>query len=116
RDIAKLLDQAAAEGRDVDHLLTRAVTMRDFEDDPASPARQVAGVLHHRIGQLLASPPAETRPADLPADVAGLVGNASAPAGHGPSAGDQHAQPDAAHETPPPFRRNGRPPEGRDSR
>jgi hypothetical protein len=81
RDVARLIGQAAAEGRDVDELLTEAVTMREFEKDARSPARRVASVLYYRIEQILAGPPETAKPGDLPADVAGVLSNAAAPAG-----------------------------------
>ena len=48
-DVAGLVRRAHHEGRNVDALLTAAVTGRPFEDDPVSPARNVADVLHYRL-------------------------------------------------------------------
>jgi hypothetical protein len=108
KDVAALLTKAAAEGRDMDRLLTAVVTKREFEKDPRSPARRVAGVLHYRIQQALADPHD-----DLPADVAGKLSNAMAPAGSGPR---NPSRPDPASQAPPSARMNGRPSDGRDSR
>jgi hypothetical protein len=52
--VAQLITQAAADRRDVPALLTQVVTCREFEDDPYSPARRVAGVLHYRLRAALA--------------------------------------------------------------
>ena len=108
RDVAALLTDAAADGRDVNKLLTAAVTMRLFEEDPQSPARRVAGVLHYRIQRALAAPRD-----GLPAEVAGTLSHAMAPAGSGPKNTDRTGP---AGQMPPPARMNGRPPDGRDSR
>lgn len=115
RTVAKLIQQATAEGRDVNALLTKAVTMRGFEKDPTSPTRRPAAVLSYRIEQLLAQPPEDAEPADLPSGVAGAVSNAAAPVGTGPKT-VQQPRPGTAQDAPPPFRRNGRPPDGRDGR
>lgn len=56
-DIADLITQAAAEGRDVQALLSQVVTSREFEADPVSPARRVAGVLHYRLKKAMELPP-----------------------------------------------------------
>jgi hypothetical protein len=55
--VAELITQAAGEGRDVRALLSEAVTSREFEDDPMSPARRIAGVLHYRLRKALELPP-----------------------------------------------------------
>jgi hypothetical protein len=52
--VAELLTEAAAAGRDVPVLLEQAVTRREFEDDPVSPARRVAAVLHYRLKAAMA--------------------------------------------------------------
>jgi hypothetical protein len=130
RDVAKLLTKAADTGRDMDKLLTEAVTMRDWEDDQRSPSRRVAGVLHYRLTGLLNAetkgdgpkdaqphdaettpPPAET--SSLPADVAGLLSNSTAPAGGGPK---NPSRTDPASQTTPPTRTYGRPSDGRNGR
>lgn len=107
---------------------SRAVISRtDRGDSPAPPPDPVApepprppepmpmipydGTLRRLLGE---DRWRQYKAADLPADVADLVSNASAPAGHGPAG--QHAPPEAASDAPPPFRRNGRPPEGREGR
>lgn len=110
RDVAALLTKAAATGRDMDELLTKVVTMREFEKDPRSPARRVAAVLHYRIEGALA----EKKRPEAPGDVAAAISNATAPVGTGPKT--PTAQADAAHQRPPAFRPTGRPPEGREGR
>lgn len=113
RDVATLLTEAAASGRDMDDVLTKAVTMREFEKDPVSPARRVAGVLHYRIEAVLAGK-SETGPQqDMPVDVTEVLSSAQAPVGSRPKA---PAQADAAQATPPPNQRYGRPSDGREGR
>ncbi|MBO0802845.1 MAG: hypothetical protein J2P25_07190, partial [Nocardiopsaceae bacterium] len=114
RDVAALLAKAAAQGRDMDELLTTAVTSRQFEEDPRSSARRVAGVLHYRIEKALAAEPAPQPRPDVPADVSAALSNATAPPGTGPKEPAQAT--DVAHEARPAFRASSRPPEGRDSR
>jgi hypothetical protein len=75
--VAELITQAAADGRDIDALLTDAITSREFEDDPVSPARRVAGVLHYRIKTALA---ADGDRQDLPREAADRLAQATAPA------------------------------------
>jgi hypothetical protein len=84
-DVARLIVRATDQGRDVKALLTHTVTQREFEKDPHSPARRVAGVLHHRLTAVLATSKF------LP------------PGGAGPSAGGDQAG-DAAQESPVPLR------------
>jgi hypothetical protein len=112
RDVAKLLTEAAAANRDMNELLTEAVTMRDWEDDQKSPSRRVASVLHYRITGLLNEEPKDGT-SSLPADVAGLLSNSTAPAGIGPK---NPSRADPASQAPPPSRAHGRPSDGRDSR
>jgi hypothetical protein len=83
RDVAGQLTTAAAQGHNIDALLTHAVTSREWEDDPRSPSRRVAGVLHHRIEAAIASGEFKnTGNRDgLPSGVAQAVANAAAPAG-----------------------------------
>lgn len=77
--VADLINAAAAEGRDMDALITYIVTCREFEDDPVSPSRRVAGVLNYRIKAVLAG--REFLPeSDLPASASDLVAHAAAPA------------------------------------
>jgi hypothetical protein len=82
RDVAEQLTRAAAEGHDIDALLTKAVTSRDWEDDPISPSRRVGGVLHHRAQAAIASGEFKTtiKTGELPSGVAQVVANAAAPA------------------------------------
>jgi hypothetical protein len=107
--VAELITQAAADGRDMDALLTRVVTSREFEDDPVSPARRVAGVLHYRIEKELAT---DSNPAgqDLPPHVADRLAQATAPANTRPKT---TARADPARRTPP-HRAHGRNTDGRD--
>lgn len=95
RDVAALLTRAAADDHDVGALLTRAVTCREWEDDPTSPSRRVAAVLHYRVKSLIASGECRTGTVghQLPAPVAQAVGRAAAP-GPDPQAGAQPPQPD----------------------
>jgi hypothetical protein len=97
RDVAELIVRAHRAGRDVDALLTTAVTSRPFEDDPLSPARNIADVLHYRLQREL-SRPEHTDTPELPAQVADLLAHGTAPAGTGPH--DPRADP-AAHQQPP---------------
>jgi hypothetical protein len=113
RDVASLIVGAYIEGHDVDKLLTKVVTMREFEKDPRSPARRVAAVLHYRIEGALADEPAATQPTEMPEGVAAAVSKAKAPPGTGPKA---PARTDEAHQPRPVFRTSSRPPEGRDGR
>ncbi len=84
RDVAGLIGQAASQGRDVDALLVHVVGIRPFEDDPRSPARRVAAVLHHRIEAVLGTstflaPAAGSQPAGAEqAQAAGQAGDAKA--------------------------------------
>jgi hypothetical protein len=82
RDVSEQLTTAAAQGHDIDALITHAVTCRDWEDDPRSPSRRVGGVLHHRIEAAIASGEfkSTTSGGGLPSDVAQAVANAAAPA------------------------------------
>jgi hypothetical protein len=68
-DVAGLITQAAAEGRDVNRLLTEVVTSRDLET-----ARRVAGVLHYRLEKAL----------QLSPETAECLEHATAPAGNEP--------------------------------
>lgn len=111
--VATLLTQAAADGRDVDDVLTQAVTMREFEQDPVSPARRVAGVLHYRIESVLADKPEPEPRQGVPDGLSAVLSNAQAPTGSGPKT---PVQPDQAHATPPPHQRYGRPSDGREGR
>jgi hypothetical protein len=52
--VANLITQAAAEGRDMNVLLTHVVESRKFENDETSPSRRIAGVLHYRLKAALA--------------------------------------------------------------
>jgi hypothetical protein len=67
-----MIIEAAAQGRDVNKLLTDAVTCRRFEDDPTDPANRVAGVLHYRIKARLAH-------SDLPEEADSTLAQAMAP-------------------------------------
>jgi hypothetical protein len=109
--VAELITRAAAEGRDMDTLLTKAVTSREFEGDPISPARQIAGVLHYRIKTALA---AEGDPAsqDLPREVADRLTRSTAPASMQPTS---TTQADRGRRTPP-HRTSGRHTDERDIR
>jgi hypothetical protein len=106
-DVTDLLTKAADDGHDINALLTHAVTSRKWEDDPRSPSRRVAGVLHHRIEAAIAS--GEFTSAGnsdgLPSDIAQAVANAAAPAGAGHTG---TARADHAADVPP-SARNARP-------
>jgi hypothetical protein len=82
-DVAELITRAHHEGRDVDALLTTAVTSRPFEDDPVSPARNIADVLRYRLQRELShSEPGGSRAAPrLPGQVADVLAHGNAPAG-----------------------------------
>jgi hypothetical protein len=97
RDVAELISRAHHAGRDVDALLTTAVTRRPFEDDPVSPARNIADVLAYRLQRELSRPGHAGTP-ELSAQVADLLAHGTAPAGTGPQ--DPRADP-AAHQQPP---------------
>lgn len=112
RDVAELISRAYREGRDVDALLTSAVTSRPFEDDPVSPARNIADVLHYRLQREL-SRQDDQGPPELPAQVAGLLAQGTAPVGTGPH--DPRTDP-AARQPPPAAWTAGRLPGGRSSR
>jgi hypothetical protein len=105
RDVAARLTQAAADGHDVGALLTKAVTCRDWEDDPVSPSRRIAGVLHYRVQGLIASGGfrSTSRDSQLPSEVAQAVSRSTAPAR------DPH---DRSHPVP----ANGEPPRPRTAR
>jgi len=96
RDIARLLTAAHADGHDIDALLVKAISRRDWEDDERSPSRSTGGVLHHRVKALIATGEFQTTRSsgELPSKVAHLVARAAAPAG------GQRAD----TETPPPRR------------
>ena len=99
RDVAELIAGAHRAGRDVDALLTTAVTSRPFEDDPLSPARSVADVLHYRLQRELSrgEPDGPATP-QLPGQVADVLAHGTAPAGTGPH--DPRTDP-AAQQSPP---------------
>ena len=82
RDIAARLTEAAADGHDIGALLTKAVTCRDWEDDPVSPSRRVAGVLNYRVQGLIANGGFQTtgQHTQLPSEVAQAVSRSTAPA------------------------------------
>jgi hypothetical protein len=82
RDVAARLTEAAADGHDVGALLTEAVTCRDWEDDPVSPSRRIAGVLHYRVQGLIAGGGFRSAGGDsqLPSEVAQAVSRSTAPA------------------------------------
>jgi hypothetical protein len=88
--VADLLTQAAAEGRDMNALVTHIVECRKFEDDETSPSRRVAGVLYYRLRSALAGdkfPPGNNSGGDIPHDPGDLAGRSKAPAtGSQPSA------------------------------
>jgi hypothetical protein len=90
RDIATVLASAHDDGFDVPALITRAVTCREWEDDPTSPARRVSSVLRYRITSIMASSSDLQRDPDsaLPSEVAGVVAGAAAPFGAGSSPHD----------------------------
>jgi hypothetical protein len=100
RDVAGQLTTAAADGHDVDALLTHAVTCRAWEDDPLSPSRRVGGVLLHRVETAIASGTFKnTATGDgLSSEVAQAVTNAAAPPGSGQK---PPARAGIAAETPP---------------
>jgi hypothetical protein len=85
-DVAELITRAHRDGRDVDALLTTAVTSRPFEDDPVSPARNIADVLHYRLQRELSHPePNESRATpQLPGQIADVLAHGNAPAGARP--------------------------------
>jgi hypothetical protein len=106
-DVADLITRAHRDGRDVDALLTTAVTSRPFEDDPVSPARNIADVLHYRLQRELSHPePNESRATpQLPGQVADVLAHGNAPAGARPPS----PRPDpAAQQSPPSARMTGR--------
>jgi hypothetical protein len=86
-DVAELITRAHRDGRDVDALLTTAVTSRPFEDDPVSPARSIADVLHYRLQREFSHPePNESRAIpQLPGQVADVLAHGNAPAGARPT-------------------------------
>jgi hypothetical protein len=96
-DVAELITRAH---RDVDALLTTAVTSRPFENDPVSPARNIADVLHYRLQHELSRPePNESRATPrLPGQIADVLAHGNAPAGTRP----QNSRTDpAARQSPP---------------
>jgi hypothetical protein len=108
-DVAEMINTAAAEGRDMNALLTHAVTRREWEDDPKDPSRRVAGVLHFRIKAALAGndfPPQR----DLPEQAADTLAQSTAPAGSATHTRTQNVN------TQKPPRTAERPPDGRDGR
>jgi len=109
RDVAELIFDAHRNGRDVDRLLTIAVTSRPFEDDPVSPARSVADVLAYRLQRELSRQDAP----QLPDQVADALAHGTAPAGTGHH--DPRTDP-AERQSPPSARVTGRHSDGRDSR
>jgi hypothetical protein len=114
-DVAELITRAHRDGRDVDALLTTAVTSRPFEDDPVSPARNIADVLHYRLQHQLSQPaPNESRATpQLPGQVADVLAHGNAPAG----ARLPSPRPDpAARQSPPSARTAGRSSDERSSR
>jgi hypothetical protein len=114
RDVAELIVRAHREGRDVNALLTTTVTRRPFEDDPLSPARSVADVLHYRLQRELSrgEPDGPATP-QLPGQVANVLAHGTAPAGTGPH--DPRTDP-AARQPPPAARTAERHSDGRGSR
>lgn len=82
RDVAARLTQAAADGHDISALLARAVTCREWEEDPVSPSRRTGSVLHYRIKGLIASGTFKTTSpgSQLPSEVAQAVSRSTAPA------------------------------------
>jgi hypothetical protein len=90
-DIASLLNKAHAAGHDVPALINRAITVREWEDDPRSPSRQVGGVLHYRLKAAIAS--SMPGSGSLPAEVARTVASATAPAGTHAGASQRTAEP-----------------------
>jgi hypothetical protein len=117
QEVAALILRAHSTGRDVGEILTSVVTIRPFEDDPVSPARNVADVLHYRIDRALSGPSranAQGTAAQLPDEITGLLGNGVAPTGSQPRE-DTRTDP-AEQQLPPSARQAGLPPQGRDSR
>jgi hypothetical protein len=114
RDVAELIAGAHRAGRDVDALLTAAVTSRPFEDDPLSPARSVADVLRYRLQRELSrgEPDGPATP-QLPGQVADVLAHGTAPVGTGPH--DPRTDP-ASRQPPPPARAAERHSDGRGSR
>lgn len=108
--VSRLLTKAQAEGRDVDALLTHAVTSREFEDDPVSPARRVAGVLHYRLSAAIISEKFPCR-TEVPSRVADVVAHAAAPRDNRPG---EHAATHGRQQAPRPYERNR--PNGRGTR
>lgn len=88
--VAELITRAAAEHRDMDALLTHVVESRKFEDDPVSPSRRVAGVLHYRLEKALAGNDFPPRPAPLSN---GILDHSKAPANDTPRSPTQVGQP-----------------------
>jgi MobA/VirD2-like, nuclease domain len=84
RDVAAQLTTAAAEGHDIDALITEAVTCRDWEDDPTSPSRRVGSVLQYRIRRAIASGEFRiaSRDSQLPSGIAQVVARSAAPGGN----------------------------------
>jgi hypothetical protein len=113
--VVELITRAHRTGRDVDALLTTAVTSRPFEDDPVSPARSIADVLHYRLQRELSHPaPNESRAtSQLPGQVADVLAHGNAPAGARPQ--DSRTDP-AAQQSPPSARTAGRYSDERGSR
>ena len=105
--VAELISRAHREGHDVDGLLTTAVTSRPFEDDPVSPARNVADVLHYRIQRELSrqEPGGPQATPQLPDQVADALAHGTAPAGARPHDPPTHP---AVHQIPPTPRTAGR--------
>jgi len=113
-DVAGQLTKAAAQGHDIDALITDAVTGRKWEDDSRSPSRRVGGVLLHRIEAAIASGKFKSAGTanGLPSEVAQAVANAAAPAGSSskdPAGTDYAAEaaPSARHARPQPGRERG---------
>jgi hypothetical protein len=98
RDVAGQLTAAAADGHDVEALITHAVTCRKWEDDPRSPSRGVGGVLRHRIQAAIASGEFRTAASgsELPSGVAQVVASAAAPASSSQVAPGRTHPPDQA--------------------
>jgi hypothetical protein len=118
RDVAALILRAHGAGRDVGELLTAVVTMRPFEDDPVSPARNVADVLHHRLDRALSDSPRHdgqgSAARQLPDEITGLLAHGTAPAGSQPRQ-DGLTDP-AEQQAPLSARQAGRPHQGSDGR
>ena len=102
-DVARLLTDAHDGGHDIDALLVKAVSSRDWEDDDRSPSRSTGGVLHHRVKALIATGEFQVvgSSGKLPSQVARLVAHAAAPAAAGP---DGSARPRPGNLAPPPQR------------